>query len=88
MIRNGPLGQNEANLLHEVSTALAIAKGRAQLLHRHASRLDRPLPPHFLLNLEAIDISVMRAHQGLLDYLSGECLHDNHQGTEDEPSPG
>jgi hypothetical protein len=88
MTHKGPLEKDETDLLHEVSTALAIAKGRAPLLHRHASRMDRPLPPHFLLALEAIDTSVMRAHQSLIDYLSRERLSDNHQNTGDDPSSG
>ncbi len=88
MTHQGPLKKDETDLLHEVSTALAITRGRAQLLHRHASRMDRPLPPHFLLALEAIDTSVMRAHKSLIDYLSRERLYDNHQNTGDDPSSG
>jgi len=88
MTHKGPLKKDETDLLHEVSTALAIARGRAQLLHRHASRLDRPLPPHFLLALEAIDTSVMRAHKSLIDYLSRERLSDNHHDIGDDPLSG
>lgn len=83
MTSNTPLDPPQAVLIHEVSTALAVAKGRAQLLHRRARRMEEPIPSQFLQSLEAIDEAVMRAHAGLIAYLAREYMHQYGSGKPD-----
>ncbi len=65
-----PSPQAEVRLIHEVATALTVAKGRAQLLHRRTGRIpDEADQAHFRQGLEAIDMAVMRAHACVADYL-------------------
>lgn len=75
MTSNTPSYQAQASFIHEVSTALAVARGRAQILHRRARKMEEPIPSQFLQSLEAIDEAVMRAHALLMTYLAGEQVH-------------
>jgi len=76
-----------ALLIHEISTALAVAKGRAQLLQRMAPDLEEPARTRLLHGLTAIDEAVMRAYTGLIMLQTSTYHHRDSAGHANDPSP-